>query len=612
MLSTVYTCTDFPSHLPSILQHHPKTAALVLQLSPVATPADAKQRVAAAAATTAEDGGALHGTSQMSWPEAASDFITFYAVLLTSMSSAGEGEVSCLYLDPSWMIASGDPRVEEVCIVVGHESHVTLKWCSQLQHALSVTALLQSATNFDRREVGASSFSSFGVGGRDNSDFRLHGGARSGTTPGVSTLVVRLSPFVPPLQWDRHIDGIFGSQHCVCVSHCCCLAGKVLAEDEKGIASVTGDTAHGGSANGGATACALFSDGDDGDAAARVDAVAQVEATGLLRSDGAPPLRRLRRECIGSSVHGGCSLSLPFRVAAVLNGSAPLPQRPCPKRWMCVLCLVACDGCSLTAASSTTAFRSAQGIVTDAFDALCDFVGNEVIPNVKLDIVGGAWVCDESGRLLRDVCGVRGRLGGSYAAEMPNVSDTRVGQRVRNIILVLDFSTPLITALAGTPPTTFSAPYKLPSKERCCLASQIAAAVQETLGQLVAANLDIFSFPSIRNVNRDVANAFGADSSTMESNSLADNTSPAAHYTDEAAVLTTEMLCRSIAESVSRIVSLSTHRAFKDEVVRLLWGTDAADDAAAATGTRAAQTLPSTSAVQRRIEERLRATLREE
>ncbi|KPA82033.1 hypothetical protein ABB37_03205 [Leptomonas pyrrhocoris] len=573
----VYTCSEFPSHLPSLLHRHPTATTLLLQLSPVTAASDAKQTSHTAQYRL------LPAPSQASWADGPTDFITFYAVLLRQTGGEEDGASEGPRFDWSSAAADGAACIENVSLLVGHASHITLQWCALLQHALSVTSLLLTASSC-RGDEGADLFSpSFGSEGDGVSCLN----SRRYATQGVSRLLVRLAPFVPPLQWDRHVDGVLGSQHFVCTSHRCFLSGKSSADegDRSEVVGCSGEYERGATRDSSGAAAAAAATGEEEGGHKQ------------LPCEGSSLLQRRRHE------QHGCTATvslppLPLRIAAVLNGNVPLPQSPLPPNTICVLCLVAHDGCSLTssscAASAASSAPITQGSEPNAFDCICDFLADAVMPIVSLAVVGGSWARTPSGELRRDVCKARGKLGNSYAIQLPNRPDSFAEQRARSVTFVVDFSTPLLRELARSAANARSTCDAMVSKERHGISRQIAAAMQEALGQLVSANIDVFSFPP-----REKGSTAAA--------AVHDDVSSAAHAAGGSAPLTREVLCRSIAESVSRIVSCSPHPEFKTEVVRLLWGTEVADTSVAV-GARAPWSLPSVDVIQRRIERCLLAS----
>ena len=616
MPSDVYTCTDFPARLPSLLHRHPKASALLLQLSPVATPGADTARDAAH--HDSSEGAAETSTSRWSDDDAAAavDFITFYAVLLKPLVEAGDSAPSCSFFDPAWTIEENGACIEHVCIVVGHVSHVTLQWCAQVQYALSVTSLLSAAPEAHDNAGNTESFVSFVMPTERQSSHAVScfDGCRRSTSTGVTALLVRLSPLVPPLQWDRHIDGVLGSQHFICASYLCALSerdGGADTEDDEG---------------GGVEEAAQCDDKSyrAADAAApecgKEKKNHYTQKRQLIQQGHAlPPFRRMRHDLITSKADIG-SLPLPFHVAAVLNGTVPLPQPHSllQESSVCVLCLAACDGCLLNApqnASLSTTLPAMSGIPR-AFDVLCDFLA-EVMPHVRLDVVGGGrWLCDESGELQRDVCNTRGKLGCSFAFGRPGqVSCTTTAtSKLRSIIFVVDFSTPLSKVLLEGATKAAAKPLigeGSPTKMRGCLSKQITAALQETLGRLASANLDVCSFSAANRNNGRGGVDSGSPLALSEEEPHATTTERSC---GRAAQLTREMLCRSIADSVSRIVTLSSHAVFKAEAVRLLWGSGATGIAAATATTAAAAVArppPSADAIRRRIENCLLGNLHE-
>lgn len=447
--------------------------------------------------------------------------------------------------------------------MVGHASHLSLRWCAELQHHLSVSSLLLTEW-YTSGESGVE----LGASGRDDWTATHR---RSGFCAGVTQLQVRLAPYVPLLHWNRHVDGVLGSHHVVCASHRCLLrsAAGIAEEGDAGAAfggSVGAETEEAGLSEQSNSFTSRFPK------AGRV----------VYQTQPPPPTDGSVTEAAGAV------LPFPFRVAAILNGSVPLPQEPAVTGCISVLFLVARDGCALTgtsAGSSSFSWSSQAAATTESvFDVLCDFLSGSVVPAVKVDVVDGTWVCDGAGALLRDVCKTRDRLGNSYAIRVTHRAQQQQLE-ARSIIFVVDFSTPLYDALVLATRTSASPAV---SQQRSA-AQQVAAAVQETLGRLVSANVDAFSFsPRGRR-----------DSDTAAIVEAADEDAIFIAGGAPAQVLTREMLCRSIAESVSRIVAISPHPEFKAEVARLLWGTEGE------VTRRGAQ--PSASAIQRRIEERLRS-----
>ncbi|KPI86241.1 hypothetical protein ABL78_4714 [Leptomonas seymouri] len=569
----VYTCTEFPSRLPSILHRHPKAEALLLQLTPVATSSDTKQKASVPRAKL------LTTPSKLGWMDDASDLITIYAVLLRRAGKAESSAPPSSYSDLSWAATDGDPCVESVCLVVGHASRITLKWCAQLQHTLSITSLLMTASHHGCEET--SSFHEMLLGNSDSA--AACGSSGCYAAFGVIALLVRLSPFVSPLQWDRYADGFLGSHHYVCASYRCVLVDKCEDdEDDNSEAARCSDEKE------------RETTPDSLEAAAPAVAGGEEGDYRQLQRDGATPSQKRRCE------HGVCTASassppLPFRIAAVLNGNAPLPQSPLLRGAMCVWCLAACDGCALTTSFCVAPAEFTPGTEPNALHFIFDFLADAVLPSVSLDVIGGTWARTESGELQRDVGSTGGGLGNSYAIRLPHRLDDTAEHKARSVTFVVDFSPLLLSELAGPAKKLSATCDKTTSKKRNFIAQQIAASIQETLGQLVSANIDMFSF-SLHDKGRN-ADAAAADEAVP-----GDVSSSVSHFKSGSAQLTREVLYRSIAVSVSRIVSLSPNPEFKAEVVRLLWGTGAADTPASA-GAKTAWTQPSAGAIQRRIEE---------
>ncbi|TPP50495.1 hypothetical protein CGC20_2345 [Leishmania donovani] len=558
----VCTYAEFSSHLSAIVGRHPHVTDLRLQLLPPARgPRPPRERRDVQSSGTAVE-------SRPSVEDSGLDFTTLYAVLLSRRGDDG-----------------GNSETVAVYTVVGHVSHISLNWCAQLQRSLSVTALLAAPTRslvwhadgFHESEVGT-------ILGRE-------------CMTGVSSFEVRLSPYVPPLQWCRAVDGVFGSHHFVCGSYTCGIDEPRDDNDDSAGAAHTREA---------------WKERDT--LRTPPKAVVDAAATDVAphTPSAGPPVRMPRREGALAAVWAGtpaaeetpcCSFALssghlPLRVAGVLNGNMPLDNATSSIPGTRVLCLVALDGSLLT--GRTCPDSPSPSWSRDLFDTLCDFISRDVMPRVSLRLIDGTWArAEASEHLLDDVCQVRQMLGTSYVVQYPSDAAAAAATRARSIVMVLDLSVPLQKLLSTLPSMRTSSPSPATDakseRRRRCLATQFAEAVQDTIGQLVSQHPDVFAF------TREAARA-------TESALVAQLSRGPTHFTRE-------MLCRSIAASVSQILSLSSNAAFVEEVVRLLWGCEThveATDVATATersreSLRISQRQP--VQIQRRIEERLMSAI---
>ncbi|CBZ30179.1 conserved hypothetical protein [Leishmania mexicana MHOM/GT/2001/U1103] len=409
---------------------------------------------------------------------------------------------------------------------------------------------------------------------------------------GVSSFEVRLSPYVPPLQWCRAVDGVFGSHHFVCGSYTCGIGEPRDDDDSAGAAHTRVEW--------------------EGRDSLRTPPKAAVDAaiTNVAphTPSAGPPVRMPRREgalagvwvstpaaeetsCCSSTLSSG---HLPLRVASVLNGNVPLDDATSSIPGTRVLCLVALDGSLLTGRRCPN--PPSPSWPRDLFDSVCDFISRDVMPRVSLRLIDGTWArAEASERLLDDVCQVRQALGTSYVVQYPSDAAAPAATRARSIVMVLDLCVPLQKLLSTLPSThTSSLPSATDAKSERWqhrLAAQLAAAVQDTIGQLVSQHPDVFAFT--REAARSTESALAAQLSRAPT-----------HFTRE-------MHCRSIAASVSQILSLSSNTAFAEEVVRLLWGceTDVETTDVTTSTERSRESLRVSQRqpvqIQRRIEERL-------
>ncbi|CAG9581787.1 conserved hypothetical protein [Leishmania major strain Friedlin] len=413
---------------------------------------------------------------------------------------------------------------------------------------------------------------------------------------GVSSFEVRLSPYVPPLQWCRAVDGVFGSHHFVCSSYTCGIGEPRDNDDD------STDAAHTREA---------WEERDT--LRTPPEAAADAAATNVAphTPSAGPPVRMPRREGALTAVWAGtpaaeetpcCSFPLssghlPLRVAGVLNGNVPLDSATSSVPGTRVLCLVALDGSLLT--GRTCPDSPSPSWSRDLFDTVCDFISRDVMPRVSLRLIDGTWArAEASEHLLDDVCQVRQVLGTSYVVQYPSDAAAPSAARARSIVMVLDLSVPLQKLLSTLRSIRTSSPSPATdakSERRRRLAAQLAEAVQDTIGQLVSQHPDVFAF------TREAARA-------TESALAAQLSRGPTHFTRE-------MLCRSIAASVSQIVSLSSNTAFVEEVVRLLWGceTDVEVTDVTTTAERSRESLRISQQqpvqIQRRIEERLMSAI---
>ncbi|GET92131.1 hypothetical protein, conserved [Leishmania tarentolae] len=554
----VYTYSDFSIHLSAILGRHPKVTSLRLQLLPPAT--DPRPPLQCRAVQGSRETVQAHPSVE----DNDLDFTTLYAVLLARRDDD-----------------DGNSELVAVYPVVGHVSHISLHWCAQLQRSLSVTSLLAAPTRSLARHADSFQESESGpILGRES-------------ITGVSTFEVQMSPYVPPLQWCRAVDGIFGSHHFVCSSYACGFSEPRDDDDSAGSAY--------------ARESWEAKDSLRTPHKAAVDAAA---ANVALRTPSAgPPMRMPRREstfaavwdstpaaeaasCCSSTLSSG---HLPLRVGGVLNGSVPLDGSTSTVPGTRVLCLIALDGALLTGRASHNP-PSLSWSPADLFHAVCDFMSHDVMPRVSLRLINGVWArAEASERLLDDVCQVRQVLGASYVVQYPSDAAGSAAAHARSIVIVLDLSAPLQQFLSTLPSLrtcSLSPATNVTSEwQRRCLAVQFAEAVEDTIGQLVSQHPDVFAF------TRETA-------PTTES-------ALAVQLSRGPAQFTREMHCRSIAASVSQILSLSSNVAFVEEVVRLLWGceTDVEGTKATPTTEHSRESLrvlkPHPAQIQRRIEERL-------
>ncbi|KAK7196662.1 hypothetical protein NESM_000605300 [Novymonas esmeraldas] len=519
MFKGVITGAEILSRLLAILRQHPNADALRLQLTPpTAVTCPLMQRVSVASAA---------------------DTVVLYAVLSRgdATGSAAEEVVSG---------GGGGLDIVAVYAVVEHSTSLTLAWCEELQRSLSVASLLATPT---RSIAGGGGGVHEAVAAAVNTD------CGRGCAGGVASFTVQLSPYVPPLQWRRAVDGVFGSHHCVCGSYVC----DVHHADDTGAAH------------------------------------APTEATPLpaaTSSTPAPSRRRARLEtaaatALCASPGSAAKALLPLRVAAVLHAHVPMSGgasgRSTAPPGVRVLLLSAVDGALLTGGAAST--------TRELHHSMCSFLSREVVPRVSLRPVGATWASAAgSAHVWDDVCGVWERLGTSYVMQFAAATGTSVSTAAsaRGVVVVVDLSPPLVQTLSPLltpdPPPTAS---DCATKQLQRVAAQVAAAVQDALTHLVRQHPDAFS-------TRD-GSAAGADMAARAA--APPRGAPAHHHTPE-------MYCQSIAASVSRIVAVSPHTAFVDEVVRLLWSsTSDADTDSTASAAPVTRRLP--AAIQQRVEERL-------
>ncbi|KAG5467722.1 hypothetical protein LSCM4_00801 [Leishmania orientalis] len=553
MLAGVYTYAQFSSHLSAVLGRHPRAAELRLQLFP---PVSGPQPPLECCDV---QGGKAAVSTPPTVSDSSADFVTLYAVLLPRRDDDdSDGEAVAVYP------------------VVGHVSHISLNWCAQLQRSLSITALLAAPTR---------SFVWYDGGFCEDEVSRL---LHRECVTGVSSFEVQLFPYVPPLQWRRAVDGVFSSHHLLCSSYTCLIGN--LGEDDEGAG-----IAHTRELRG-----------------ERDDLSRSLKAAAAAVTSVAPPMQRPRREGALAAVRVGapaageapsCSSSVihrhfPLRLAAVLNGNVPLGDTSGSMTGTRVLCLVALDGTLLTGSTppDPPSLSWQQGL----FDTVSDFVSREVMPRVSLQLIDGKWARAEgSERLLDDVCRVRQVLGTSYVVQYAPSAAAPVATRARSIVLVLDLSVPLqhlLSPVSSMCPSSRSREEdrQAPQLQRC-LAAQVAEAVQNTIGQLVSQHPDVFAF-------------------TLEETAATEKT-PAVQVSRGPMHFTRDMHCRSIAASVAQIFALSSHTAFAEEVVRLLWGSEAGDEGIEVAATtehsreklRVLQRQP--AQIRQRIEERLMSAI---
>ncbi|KAG5468127.1 hypothetical protein LSCM1_02099 [Leishmania martiniquensis] len=561
MLAEVYTYARFSSHLSAVLGRHPTATELRLQLLPPVTGPHPGLECRGA------HGSRAAVSTLPSIADSDSDVITLYAVLLPHRSGN----------DSNGNAAAAYP-------VVGHVSHISLNWCAQLQRSLSITALLAAPSR---------SFVWHGNGFYESEVSTLLGRERQA---GVSSFEVQLSPYVPSLQWHRAVDGIFGSHHSVCSSYTCRI-GHWREDDEGAGAAHTRE---------------LSEEGGSLRRPPKAPLDAATSDPSLHTPSAGSPTRRPRREgvpeamgmgtpvtagvsCCFSSCSGG---DLPLRLAAVLNGNVPVDNASSSIPGTRVLCLIALDGALLTGSMSPD--PPPLSWQPGLFDYVSNFVAFEVMPRVSLELIDGKWAYVQgSERLLDDVCQVREVLGTSYVVQYAVEAEAPTATRVRSIVLVLDLSVPLQVLLASLSSmrssSLSSAADGNAASLRRRLAAQFAAAVQDTIGQLVSQHPDVFAFAL-----EDAATTAYA---------------PAAQLSRASTHFTRDMHYRSIAASVTRMFSLSPHPAFREEVVRLLWGPEADVEGIEVAATaersrkrrRVSQRQP--AQIQRCIEERLMSAM---
>ncbi|KAG5493807.1 hypothetical protein JKF63_01639 [Porcisia hertigi] len=560
MPTGVYTSAQFSRHLCSILRRHPSATRLRLQLLPPAA------ELHSPPVSSHVQGGKPDVVGLQSMEDSGADFITLYAVVLQCDRDGGDEKCVATYT------------------VVGHISHISIHWCAQLQRSLSVTSLLASPTRSCLWH--SNSFHESGLGSIPKDE----------SVGAISSFQVQLSPYVPPLQWCRAQDGVFGSHHLICGSYTCIIDETREDDDIRASAART---------------CEWWEEEDDLQRPpSKAAAVAVITHAAQDTPSLGPPVRKPRRErgpptlaVAAAEEMPSCSstfsnVHLPLRLAAVLNGSVPLDSASASIPGVRVLCLTALNGEFLTGGTppdSPSLLRQ-----QDLFDTVGDFMSQEVMPRVSLRLIDGTWAhAEASARLLDDVCQVRQVLGTSYVAQYPLDAAAPGAARARSIVMVLDLSMPLQELLSTIPSIRSSLQAsktngKAKQRQRC-LAAQVAEAVQDTIGQLVSQHPDVFTFTC-------------GDTTTMKSTPVVQPPRRLTH-------LTCDMYCRSIAASVAHIFSLSPHAAFTEEVVRLLWGSTKADEDTDTTpdkgssheSRRASQRQP--TQIQRRIEERLMSAI---
>lgn len=276
--------------------------------------------------------------------------------------------------------------------------------------------------------------------------------------------------------------------------------------------------------------------------------------------------------------HGNQRVGVEARlaVAAVLNAGIPIQcfpvLSPDGRRPLGVMVLHAPDYELLTGDSPQEEGRA------HLFHFLKDFTTKHVIPRVELASVGAEWVQRECGTTQE--CSTVAEIGSTHLAAYP---PGREGSRITNIVFLLHCPTSVWRRVhaeekkgcvpepyqEGGVPSSLTA-----SPTAASLAWHLADLVNAVLRRVAAENVDLFCFP--RGVPKAVKQAGnqrddkvedggGEEEATKGMKASSPHRVRREEYSDD-------VLCYSIAESITKIIFLSSNASFVREAQQILFG----------------------------------------